>query len=29
VEEYAERKGWSVREVERWLGPNLNYDVAG
>jgi len=29
VEEYAERKGWSVLEVERWLGPNLNYDVAG
>jgi 5-methyltetrahydrofolate--homocysteine methyltransferase len=29
VEDYAERKGWSVREVERWMGPNLNYDVAG
>jgi 5-methyltetrahydrofolate--homocysteine methyltransferase len=26
VEEYADRKGWTVREVERWLGPNLNYD---
>ena len=25
VEEYAQRKGWSVDEVERWLGPNLNY----
>ena len=28
VEDYAARKGWSVGEVERWLGPNLNYDVA-
>jgi 5-methyltetrahydrofolate--homocysteine methyltransferase len=26
VEEYAQRKGWSVEETERWLGPNLNYD---
>ncbi|HEX4155319.1 MAG TPA: methionine synthase [Acidobacteriaceae bacterium] len=26
VEDYAERKGWDVAEVERWLGPNLNYD---
>jgi 5-methyltetrahydrofolate--homocysteine methyltransferase len=25
VEDYAERKGWSVEETERWLGPNLNY----
>ncbi len=23
VEDYAERKGMSVKEVERWLGPNL------
>ena len=29
VAEYAERKGMSVAEVERWLGPNLNYDPAG
>src|SRR6202522_676475 len=29
VEDYAERKGMSVKEVERWLGPNLNYDSAG
>ena len=29
VEDYAERKGMSVKEVERWLGPNLNYDTAG
>ncbi len=29
VEDYAERKGMSVKEVERWLGPNLNYDPAG
>jgi 5-methyltetrahydrofolate--homocysteine methyltransferase len=26
VADYAERKGMSVAEVERWLGPNLNYD---
>ena len=29
VDDYAERKGMSVEEVERWLGPNLNYDTAG
>jgi 5-methyltetrahydrofolate--homocysteine methyltransferase len=28
VEDYATRKGMSVREVERWLAPNLNYDPA-
>ena len=26
VEDYAARKGWSVREAERWLAPVLNYD---
>jgi len=26
VEDYAQRKGLEVREVERWLSPNLNYD---
>lgn len=26
VEDYAVRKGTSVEEVERWLGPNLGYD---
>jgi len=26
VAEYAERKGMSIAEVERWLGPYLNYD---
>jgi 5-methyltetrahydrofolate--homocysteine methyltransferase len=26
IEDYAKRKGLDVREVERWLGPNLNYD---
>jgi 5-methyltetrahydrofolate--homocysteine methyltransferase len=26
VEDYAERKGMSVGEVERWLGPNLGYE---
>jgi 5-methyltetrahydrofolate--homocysteine methyltransferase len=25
VEDYAQRKGMEVREVERWLAPNLNY----
>nr|WP_263384890.1 methionine synthase [Granulicella arctica] len=28
VDDYHERKGMSVEEVERWLGPNLNYDPA-
>jgi 5-methyltetrahydrofolate--homocysteine methyltransferase len=26
VEDYHKRKGMSIAEVERWLGPNLNYD---
>ena len=26
VADYAKRKGWSVAEAERWLGPILNYD---
>ncbi len=26
--EYAERKGMTLAEVERWLGPNLNYETA-
>jgi 5-methyltetrahydrofolate--homocysteine methyltransferase len=25
VEDYARRKGWTVAETERWLGPVLNY----
>jgi 5-methyltetrahydrofolate--homocysteine methyltransferase len=25
VEDYASRKGWTVREAERWLSPNLGY----
>jgi 5-methyltetrahydrofolate--homocysteine methyltransferase len=29
VADYHERKKMSVAEVERWLGPNLNYDPAG
>jgi 5-methyltetrahydrofolate--homocysteine methyltransferase len=29
VADYAVRKGMSIAEVERWLGPNLNYDPAG
>ncbi|HEV2273117.1 MAG TPA: methionine synthase [Acidobacteriaceae bacterium] len=28
VADYHERKGMTVAEVERWLGPNLNYDPA-
>jgi 5-methyltetrahydrofolate--homocysteine methyltransferase len=28
VVDYHKRKGMSVAEVERWLGPNLNYDPA-
>jgi 5-methyltetrahydrofolate--homocysteine methyltransferase len=28
VEDYAERKGMSLAEAERWLGPNLNYEPA-
>jgi 5-methyltetrahydrofolate--homocysteine methyltransferase len=28
VADYAARKGMSIAEVERWLGPNLNYDPA-
>jgi 5-methyltetrahydrofolate--homocysteine methyltransferase len=26
VDDYRKRKGMSLNEVERWLGPNLNYD---
>ena len=28
VESYAERKGMTVAEAERWLAPNLGYDPA-
>jgi 5-methyltetrahydrofolate--homocysteine methyltransferase len=28
VVDYAARKGMSLAEAERWLGPNLNYDPA-
>ncbi len=28
VEDYAQRKGWTVEEAERWLAPVLNYDAA-
>ncbi len=27
VHDYARRKGKSVREMERWLSPNLGYDA--
>ncbi len=26
IQDYAERKGWTVAEAERWLSPNLGYD---
>ncbi|WP_211349137.1 methionine synthase [Nocardioides litoris] len=26
VADYAERKGWTVAEAERWLSPNLGYE---
>ena len=29
VVDYAARKGWSLAEAERWLGPNLAYEPAG
>ncbi|HLJ77758.1 MAG TPA: vitamin B12 dependent-methionine synthase activation domain-containing protein, partial [Acidobacteriaceae bacterium] len=29
VTDYAQRKGMALADVERWLGPNLNYDPAG
>ncbi len=28
VSDYARRKGMSVREIERWLAPNLGYETA-
>jgi 5-methyltetrahydrofolate--homocysteine methyltransferase len=28
VAEYADRKDMTIAEVERWLGPNLNYEPA-
>jgi 5-methyltetrahydrofolate--homocysteine methyltransferase len=28
VEDYAQRKGMKLSEVERWLSPNLGYDPA-
>ena len=27
VENYAQRKGWDMATAERWLMPNLGYDV--
>ncbi|MSR21107.1 MAG: methionine synthase [Gemmatimonadetes bacterium] len=29
IEDYGRRKGWSLAETERWLGPNLGYDPEG
>jgi 5-methyltetrahydrofolate--homocysteine methyltransferase len=27
AEEYARRKGMSLPEIEKWLAPNLSYDI--
>ncbi len=27
VDDYAKRKGMSVQEIERWMAPNLSYDI--
>jgi 5-methyltetrahydrofolate--homocysteine methyltransferase len=27
LEDYAKRKGWTVEEAEKWLRPNLEYDM--
>ena len=27
VSDYAQRKGMSKQEVEKWLGPNLSYEL--
>lgn len=27
LEEYAERKGMTIEEAEKWLAPNLNYEI--
>jgi 5-methyltetrahydrofolate--homocysteine methyltransferase len=27
VEDYARRKGWTLEEAQRWLAPNLGYEV--
>lgn len=29
AEDYAQRKGWSLAEAERWLAPILNYEPEG
>jgi 5-methyltetrahydrofolate--homocysteine methyltransferase len=29
VADYQQRKGMTLTEIERWLGPNLNYDPEG
>lgn len=27
VERYTSRKGWPIEKAEKWLAPNLNYDI--
>jgi 5-methyltetrahydrofolate--homocysteine methyltransferase len=29
AQDYAERKGWTLEEAEKWLAPNLAYDPQG
>jgi 5-methyltetrahydrofolate--homocysteine methyltransferase len=29
VADYAARKNMTIPQIERWLGPNLNYDPVG
>ncbi len=29
LEDYAERKGWTIEDAEHWLDPNLAYDERG
>ena len=29
VADYARRKGWTLAEAEKWLAPNLGYEVEG
>ena len=29
VHDYADRKGWTMAQAERWLAPNLSYSPEG
>ena len=26
IQDYADRKGWTLEQAERWLAPNLGYE---